>query len=204
MYRLACNTARNFCYNLKLHYKWKKKSLLKSSHYIFWPTWPSSSVKFRFQGSWHAHLSPKTKSKANVWRKIWSWAPKGRPIPGRIGRLTVGHINSTQLSWTVCVCVCACVHARVRARACIYIYIYIYIHTHVCIARMGEKRNAYRLFVGKPEGMRPLGKPWRRSVDNIKMDLLEIGWGSVDWIGLAQDRDKLRALMNVVVKLRVS
>jgi hypothetical protein len=54
---------------------------------------------------------------------------------------------------------------------------------------MGEKNNAYRLFVGKPEGKRPIGRPRRRWVDNIKMDLLEIGWGVVDWIGLAQNRD---------------
>jgi hypothetical protein len=52
-------------------------------------------------------------------------------------------------------------------------------------AGMGEKRNAYRLLVGKPEGKRPLGRPRRSWVDNIKMDLLEIGWGGVDWIGLA-------------------
>jgi hypothetical protein len=57
-------------------------------------------------------------------------------------------------------------------------------------SRMGEKRNAYRLLVGKPEGKRPLGRPRRRWVDNIKMDLIEMGWGCVDWIGLAQDRDK--------------
>jgi hypothetical protein len=50
------------------------------------------------------------------------------------------------------------------------------------VARMGEKRNAYRLLVGKPEGKIPLGRPRRRWVDNIKMDLLEIGWGGVDWI----------------------
>jgi hypothetical protein len=62
------------------------------------------------------------------------------------------------------------------------------------VARMGEKRHAYRLLVGKPEGKRPLGRPRRRWVDNIKMDLLEIGWGGVDWIGLAQDRDEWRAL----------
>jgi hypothetical protein len=55
---------------------------------------------------------------------------------------------------------------------------------------MGEKRNAYKLLVGKPEGKRPLGRPRRRWVDNIKMDLLEIVWGGVDWIGLVQDRDK--------------
>jgi hypothetical protein len=73
------------------------------------------------------------------------------------------------------------------------------------VARMGEKINAYRLLVGKPEGKRPLGRPrhTRRWVDNIKMDLLEIGWGSVDWIGLAQDRDKWRALVNAVMNLRV-
>jgi hypothetical protein len=58
------------------------------------------------------------------------------------------------------------------------------------VARIGEKRNAYRLLVGKPEGKRPLGIPRRRWVDNIKMDLIEIGWGGVDWIGLAQDRNK--------------
>jgi hypothetical protein len=59
---------------------------------------------------------------------------------------------------------------------------------------MGEKRNAYRLLVGKPEGKRPLERPRRKWVDNIKMDLLEIGWGGVDWIGLAQNRDKWRAM----------
>jgi hypothetical protein len=58
------------------------------------------------------------------------------------------------------------------------------------VARMGEKVTAYRLLVGKPEGKRPLGRPRRRWVDNFKMDLLEIGWGGVDWIGLAQVRDK--------------
>jgi hypothetical protein len=53
------------------------------------------------------------------------------------------------------------------------------------VARMGEKRNAYRLLVRKPEGKRPLGRPRRRWVDNIKRDLGEVGWGDVDWIGLA-------------------
>jgi hypothetical protein len=71
------------------------------------------------------------------------------------------------------------------------------------IARMGEKRNAYRLSVEKPEGKRPLGRPRCRWVDNIKMNLLEIDWGSMDWIGLAQDRDKWRDLVNVVMNLRV-
>jgi hypothetical protein len=56
------------------------------------------------------------------------------------------------------------------------------------VARMGEKRNVYRLLVGKPEGKRPLGRPRRRWMDNIKMDLLELGLIVVDWIGLAQDR----------------
>jgi hypothetical protein len=67
------------------------------------------------------------------------------------------------------------------------------------VARMGEKRNAYRLLVGK----RPLGRPRRRWVGTIKMDLLEIGWGGVDWIGLAQDRDMWKALVNAVMNLRV-
>jgi hypothetical protein len=71
------------------------------------------------------------------------------------------------------------------------------------VARMGEKRNAYRLSVGKPEGKRPLGRPRRRWVDNIKIDLLEIGWGGVDWNGLAQDRDMWRTLVNAVMNLRV-
>jgi hypothetical protein len=61
----------------------------------------------------------------------------------------------------------------------------------------------YRLLVGKPEGKRPLGRQRQRWLDNIKMDLGEIGWDGVDWIGLAQDRDKWRALVNSVMNLRV-
>jgi hypothetical protein len=68
---------------------------------------------------------------------------------------------------------------------------------------MGEKRNVCRLLVGKPEGKRPLGRPRRRWIDNIKKDLLEIGWCGVDWIGLAQDRYRRRALVNSVMNLRV-
>jgi hypothetical protein len=71
------------------------------------------------------------------------------------------------------------------------------------VARMGEKRNAYRLLVGKPEGKRPLGRPRRRCVDNIRIYLGEVGWGDVDWIGLAQDRNRWRALVNSVLNLRV-
>jgi hypothetical protein len=71
------------------------------------------------------------------------------------------------------------------------------------VARTGEKRNAYRLLVGKPEGKRPLGRPKRRWVDNTGMDLGEVGWGDVDWIGLAQDRNRWRALVNSVLNLRV-
>jgi hypothetical protein len=69
---------------------------------------------------------------------------------------------------------------------------------------MGEKRNAYRLLVGNPEGKRPLGRPKRSWMDNIKMYLLEIVCGGVDWIGLALDRDKWRALVNAVMNLRVA
>jgi hypothetical protein len=71
------------------------------------------------------------------------------------------------------------------------------------VARMGEKRNAYRFLVGKPEGKRPLGKPRRRWVNNIRMDLGEVGWGDVDWIGLAQDMNSWRVLLNSVLNLRV-
>jgi hypothetical protein len=67
----------------------------------------------------------------------------------------------------------------------------------------GEKRNAYRLLVGKPEGKRPLGRPGRRWVDNIGKDLGEVGWGDVDWIGPAKDRNRWRAVVNSVLKLRV-
>jgi hypothetical protein len=71
------------------------------------------------------------------------------------------------------------------------------------VALMGEKRNVYRLLVGKPEGKRPLARPRRRWVDNIKMDLLEIELNAVNWIGLAQDRYRWRALVNTVMNLRV-
>jgi hypothetical protein len=68
---------------------------------------------------------------------------------------------------------------------------------------MVEKRNAYRLLVGKPEGKRPLGRPRRRWVDNIRMDLVEMRWDDVDWIALAQDRNRWRAFINSVLKFRV-
>jgi hypothetical protein len=67
----------------------------------------------------------------------------------------------------------------------------------------GEKRNVCRLLVGKPEGKRPLGRPRRRWIDNIKMDLSEIGLSVVDWISLAQDRYRWTALVNAVMNLRV-
>jgi hypothetical protein len=71
------------------------------------------------------------------------------------------------------------------------------------VIRIGEKRNMYRLLVGKPEGKRSLGRPIHRWTDNIKMDLLEMGLDGVDWIGLAQDKYKWRALVNAVMNLRV-
>jgi hypothetical protein len=70
------------------------------------------------------------------------------------------------------------------------------------VARMGERRNVYRLLVGKPEGKRPLGRPRCRWIDNINMDPLETGLSVVDWIGLAQNRYRWRALVNVVMNCR--
>jgi hypothetical protein len=71
------------------------------------------------------------------------------------------------------------------------------------LERMGEKINACRILVGKPEGKRPLGRPRHRWVGNIKMDLREIGLDGVDWMDMAQDRDQWRALVNTVLNLRV-
>jgi hypothetical protein len=71
------------------------------------------------------------------------------------------------------------------------------------VARIGEKTNAYRILMCKPEGKRPLGRQICRWVDNIKIDLREIGWDGVDWIDLAQDRDKWKALVNTVMNLRI-
>jgi hypothetical protein len=71
------------------------------------------------------------------------------------------------------------------------------------MARMGEERGAYRVLVGKPEGKRPLARPRRRWVDNIRMDLQEVGCGYVDWTGLAQDRNRWRTLVSAVMDLRV-
>ena len=69
---------------------------------------------------------------------------------------------------------------------------------HVC-----EVRDVYRVLVGKPEGKRPLGSPWPRWVNNIRMDLQEVGCGYMDWIGLTQDRHRLRTLVSTVMNLRV-
>jgi len=68
---------------------------------------------------------------------------------------------------------------------------------------MGEERGVYRVLVAKPEGKRPLGRPRRRCVDNIRMDLQEVGSGHVDWIGLAQDRDRWRTLVSAVMNFGV-
>jgi len=71
------------------------------------------------------------------------------------------------------------------------------------VARMGEERGVYRVLVRKPEGRRPLGRPRHRWVDNIRMDLQEVGCGYMDWIGLAQDRDRWRNVVSAVMNLRV-
>jgi hypothetical protein len=80
----------------------------------------------------------------------------------------------------------------------LYIFIFVYV-----FIRMGEERGAYRILVGRPEGRRPLGRPRRRWEDDIGMDIREVGWGGMNWIELAQDRDRWRALVNAVVNLRV-
>jgi len=71
------------------------------------------------------------------------------------------------------------------------------------VARIGEERGMYRVLVGKPEEKRLLGRPRRRWVDNIRMELQEVGCGYMDWIGLAQDRDRWRTLVSAVMNLRV-
>ena len=71
------------------------------------------------------------------------------------------------------------------------------------VVHMGEERGVYRVLVDKPEGRRPLGRPRRRCVDNIRVDLQEMGCGYMDWIGLAQDRDRWRTLMSAVMNLQV-
>jgi len=71
------------------------------------------------------------------------------------------------------------------------------------VARMGEERAVYRVLVGKPEGKRPLARPRRIWVDNIRMDLQEVGCGYMDWIGVAQNRDRWRTLVSAVMNLRV-
>jgi len=71
------------------------------------------------------------------------------------------------------------------------------------VARVGEKRGVYRVSVGKPEGKRPFGRPRRRWQNSIKMDLQEVGFGGMDWIELAQDRDRWPALVNAVMNLRI-
>jgi hypothetical protein len=68
---------------------------------------------------------------------------------------------------------------------------------------IGHNLNACRLLMGKPEERRPLGRPRGRWLDNIRMDLVEVGWGGVDWIGLVQDKDRWRALVNSVLNLRI-
>src|SRR5215510_14557060 len=70
------------------------------------------------------------------------------------------------------------------------------------LAQMGEERSVYRVLVGKPEGKRPLGRPRHRWEDNVRKDLQQVGCGAMDWIGLAQDRDRWQAIVNAVMNLR--
>ena len=83
-----------------------------------------------------------------------------------------------------------------------YVYVYMFCSSYTG-RRMGEERGVYRVLVGKPEGRRLLGRPRRRWVVNIRMDLQEVGCGFMDWIGLAQDRDRWRTLVSAVMNLRV-
>jgi hypothetical protein len=71
------------------------------------------------------------------------------------------------------------------------------------VARIGEKRNGYRIWVGKPEGKQPLGRPRRRWMNTNKMDLREIEWNGIDWIDLGQDTDRWKALVNTVMNFRI-
>jgi hypothetical protein len=82
-------------------------------------------------------------------------------------------------------------------------YIYIVMRWTGHVERMGEGRGVYRVLVGKPEGKKPLGRPRRRWEEYIRMEIQEVGCGCVDWIGLAQDRDRWRALVSAVMNLRV-
>ena len=86
--------------------------------------------------------------------------------------------------------------------ACMYSYSGLVSCFHFAVS-LGEEEGVYRVLVGKPEGKRPLGRPRRRWVDNIRMDLQEVGCGYVDWIGLARDRDRWRTLVSAVMNLRV-
>ena len=71
------------------------------------------------------------------------------------------------------------------------------------VTRVGEEREVYRYLVGKPEGKRPLGRPRRRWVDNVRMNLQEVGCGYMDWMGLVQDRESWRKLVSAVMNVRV-
>jgi hypothetical protein len=71
------------------------------------------------------------------------------------------------------------------------------------VARIGERRGAYRILVRRPEGRKPFGRPRHRWGDDIKMDLQEVGWGGMDWIDMAQDRDRWRAVVSAVMNVRV-
>ena len=160
--------------------KWSFAPICSIKMYV--PLLSLMSVQYMFRSclsSRHEHPGP---GPANLWHAAFTSLPKFLfLLPDK--RL---HIKKNIL----------CVYVRV----CIYKYIWMRWAGHV--ARMGEERGD-RILVGKSEGKRPLGRPRGRWVDNIRMDLQEVGCGYVDWIGLAQDRDRWRTLVSTVMNLRV-
>ena len=132
---------------------------------------------------------------------MWRWGPSRQgTVPEQLQCNFVSHLGVGKL-WTSAVGIAegfqeTCSNSKLISSA-------VWMRWAGHVARMGEERGVYRVLVGKPEGKRPLGRPRRRWVDNIRMDLQEVGCGHVDWIGLAQDRDRWRTLVSAVMNLWV-